>query len=50
MRFLYFGPYYMTYDKSTMKGNMMNMHGNDGKMTRCERWLGKMTHYTYLGL
>jgi hypothetical protein len=32
----------MTYDKSTMSGKMMNVHGSDGKMTRCERWLGEM--------
>ena len=40
MGFLCFEPVYMTCDKSTMRGKVMNVHGNDGKMTRYERWLG----------
>jgi hypothetical protein len=32
----------MTYDKSTMSGNMINVHGSDGEMTGIERWLGRM--------
>jgi hypothetical protein len=28
----------MTYDKSTMRENMMNVHGSDGD-EKCKRWL-----------
>jgi hypothetical protein len=30
----------VTYDKSTMSGNMMNVHGSDGEDEKCKIWLG----------
>jgi len=32
----------MTCDKSTMSGNMRNVHGSDGEDEKCKRWLGDM--------